>query len=683
MHRLIVAFVLLSACNGDDKNQNPSGDDTAAVAWECVLPADSVDPEFAQQIGCQADFDFLAADPFDASIPGAHSAKTVIDRLDDNALFFQNSDLYPIHWNFCSTHLSGDGLPMVGELSSFNTTEYYSPDRRFILGAVTYYDEPGVWVYEISPYDTADVDMITTAFRLIRDNAFFGPDLFFHPTSTRIEKLIPSLPEDVKIMTTDELYAGIDYQPLNLGTSTGLLTFHTREEVDGQYTPYRELVVLDAVPNDISIVAGIITAEFQTPLAHINVLSANRGTPNMGLRDAQTNDQLTALEGKWVELTVAPFEWTIREITAEEAAAWWEKHRPDPIDVPPMDTSVTEMSDLIEVLDLDKDSLSTAIHNAIPAFGAKGTNYAALEEAELAGLPIPIQSGFGIPMYYYDTFMTENGLYDRIHTLMKETKWADPSWRMIALEEFQDEIRAGVVDPTFAAAVKAKGAKLWPGESMRFRSSTNSEDLGDFTGAGLYDSETGDPDVKADADDSVEWAMKKVFAAVWNPRAYEERDFYSMDHFAVGMALLVTPNFPDEEANGVAITNNIFDTSGLEPAFYVNAQEGETGVVLPDEGILPDAYLQYFYYENQPVVYIQHSTEVPEGDTVLTNDEVYTLGVALDAINTWFLDVYGSDGGWYGMDVEWKYDDKYTPGTPMLFIKQARPYPAPDFGAGG
>jgi hypothetical protein len=680
MYRLTAfAFALLSACNGDDKNSNP-GDDSAAVEWECVLPSDAVDPEFSNQVGCQADFDFLAADPFDSSIPGAHSAKTVIDRLQKNKLYFQNSDLYPIHWDFCATHLSGDGLPIVGELSTFNSTEYYSPDRRFILGAVTYYDEPGVWVYEISPYDTADVDMIATAYYLIRDNSFFGADLLFHPTSTTIEKLIPLLPDDVKIITTDELYAGIDYQPLNLGTSTGLLRFHTRDEVDGQYTPYRELVVLDAVPNDISIVAGIVTAEFQTPLAHINVLSANRGTPNMGLRDAQQNEELLALKDKWVELTVGPFEWTIREITEEEADAWWEKHRPDPLVVPPMDTSVTTITDNLDILDLENGEMADEIHNAVPVFGAKGTNYAALEEAQLAGLPIPIQNGFGIPMYYYDQFMTQNGFYDQIHALMKNPKWDnDPAWRIAALEDFQDAIRDGTVDPTFADAVRAKVMKLWPGENARFRSSTNSEDLGDFTGAGLYDSETGDPTIKPEAHDSLEWAMKKVFAAVWGPRAYEERAYYSMNHFDVGMALLCTPNFPDEEANGVAITNNIFDTSGLEPGFYVNAQEGGAAVVLPDEGILPDAYLQYFYTPGQPVVYMQHSTEVPAGDTVLTNDEIYGLGVALDAINTWFREVYGDDGEWYGMDVEWKYDDKYTPGTDMLFIKQARPYPAPDF----
>jgi hypothetical protein len=38
--------------------------------------------------------------------------------------------------------------------------------------------------------------------------------------------------------------------------------------------------------------------------------------------------------------------------------------------------------------------------------------------------------------------------------------------------------------------------------------------------------------------------MKKVWSQVWNPRAYEEREYFSMNHLAVGMALLVHANFP-------------------------------------------------------------------------------------------------------------------------------------------
>jgi hypothetical protein len=227
------------------------------------------------------------------------------------------------------------------------------------------------------------------------------------------------------------------------------------------------------------------------------------------------------------------------------------------------------------------------------------------------------------------------------------------------------------------ASVIARAAELFPGESIRFRSSTNSEDLGQFTGAGLYDSETGDPALAGDQHDSVAWAMKKVWSQVWNPRAYEEREFFSMKHLGVGMALLVHANFPQEEAQGVALTNNPFDPSGLEPAFFVNGQVGNNDVVTPDRGVLPESYLQYFNSPGQPVVYMQHSSLVLEGETVLSESQVSRLGVALDAIHKYFFSAYGSEGGWYALEVDWKFDDKFSPGDPRLFIKQARPYPRP------
>lgn len=685
MSRLLLLLPLaLTACQGEkDPEESRPGEtgpddsspgETGPQSWDCLI-AEGEDPDYAQQLGCQADFDVLASEPADASIPGATSVKTIIDRLDSNALYFQNSKRFCVHWEFASEHLSGNGLPIVPELGSFNATEYYSPDRRFLLGAVSYYEEPDMWVYEISPYDTADADMIAAAYEIISQNMWVGEQLAFHPTSEAVERVAETLPSTVPIVTTDELYEGIDYQPLNLGTTTGLLTFRSAEDVDGQYTSYRELTVLDAVPNDISIVAGIITAEFQTPLAHINVLSVNRGTPNMALRDASNNETLRALEGKWVELTVGAFGWEIHEISAEEADAWWEANKPEALEVQPMDLTVTDLRDTAEIINLDLYSLSQAISDNIPVFGAKATNYAVLEMAANSGEPIPIQPGFAIPMYYYDQFMTDNGLWDRIQELMADPQWSDPTFRSEALEDFKDELRDQPMRPEVVDMVREKVEEMFPGENARFRSSTNSEDLGKFTGAGLYNSETGEPDLEGDGSDTLEWAIKKVWSQVWNPRAYEERDYYSMNHLDVGMALLVHANFPDEEANGVAITNNPYDTTGLEPAFYVNAQTGGEDIVSPEPGVLPDAYLHYYYYSGQPIVYIQHSTLLEEGETVLTTAQSYELAVALDAIHSYFLEAYGDDGEWYAMDVEWKFDDKYSPGEPALWIKQARPFP--------
>ena len=676
MTRALLLLTLI-ACKTDKDPATPTDssppDDSAAPAWDCLIDPGS-DPDFANQLGCEADFQELASEPADASIPGATSVKTVIDRSDSNALYFQNSKRYCIHWDFAYSHLSGNGLPIVSELSQFNSIEYYSPDRRFLLGAVSYYEGPDAWVYEISPYDTADADMISTAYHKIKENMWLGDTLAFHPTSASVEKVALDLPDDIPILSTDALYDGVSYQPLNLGTTTGLLTFRTADEVDGQYTSYRELVVLDEVPNDISIVAGIITSEFQTPLAHINVLSVNRGTPNMALRDASNNADLRALEGKWVELTVGAFDWSVREISSDEADAWWDANKPAPLSVQPFDLSVTDMRLGVDILDLDTTDLGDAISEAIPIFGAKATNYAALEDAAAMGYPIPIQPSFAIPMYYYNQFMEDNGLWEQITAMMASEQWSDPSYRAEALEDFKDTMRDQPMRPEVVEMIREKVVAMFPGESARFRSSTNSEDLGAFTGAGLYNSETGDPDIEGDEKDSIEWAVKKVWSQVWNPRAYEERDYYSMNHLDVGMALLVHPNFPDEEANGVAITNNPYDVTGLEPAFYVNAQEGGEDIVSPESGVLPDAYLHYYYYSGQPIVYIQHSSLLPEGETVLTTAESYDLAVALDAINSFFLDAYG-DTDWYAMDVEWKFDDKYTPGEPTLWIKQARPFP--------
>jgi phosphoenolpyruvate synthase/pyruvate phosphate dikinase len=211
---------------------------------------------------------------------------------------------------------------------------------------------------------------------------------------------------------------------------------------------------------------------------------------------------------------------------------------------------------------------------------------------------------------------------------------------------------------------------------MRFRTSTNSEDLEGFPCAGCYESQTGDPA----AWDDVLNAIRTTWASIWLFRTFEERSYYGIDHKSVGMALLVHHNFPDEEANGVATTNNPYDPSGLEPAFYVNVQwGGEAEVVHPPAGVTSDQFLYYFDNPNQPITFISHSNLVADGENVLTLSQTHELGVALSAIHERFSEAYGpaaGNDGWYAMDVEFKFDDRDSPGdVPKLYVKQARPYP--------
>ena len=222
--RMVLGLLVLGVAACSDKGEDPATTPTPApVSWNCVIPGGEA-PDSSPQIGCEVDFVTLSADPLTASIPGATSVKTVVDRSDENTLYFMNSARYPLHYNFASVHLGAqNGLPPVGTQAEF-VNEYYSPTRRFVLGAITRYDGPGVWVYEISPYDTADAGMIELAYTQIAENAYFGDELLFHPTSKAVEAVAADLPASVPIITTDELFAGIDYQPLNLASSIGTTT---------------------------------------------------------------------------------------------------------------------------------------------------------------------------------------------------------------------------------------------------------------------------------------------------------------------------------------------------------------------------------------------------------------------------------------------------------------------------
>jgi len=210
---------------------------------------------------------------------------------------------------------------------------------------------------------------------------------------------------------------------------------------------------------------------------------------------------------------------------------------------------------------------------------------------------------------------------------------------------------------------------------MRFRSSTNAEDLDGFTGAGLYTSNSGGPDNMND----VLNAIRTVWASVWYFRAFEERSYRRIDHKAVGMALLAHQAFPDENATGVAITTNIFDETGMEPGFYVNVQYEGKSVVLPDTGVTTDEFIYHYSFTGQPIVYIGHSNLLPAGkSSVLTPKQVHTLGIALEEIHSFFQQCYGTDPAKkFAMDTEFKFDQPLgtdTTAEPILMMKQARPY---------
>jgi hypothetical protein len=677
---LLFAAGLSGACSsseGGTATATPDAGATpdAAVAEPeegiCTVTDESSTPDSLREIPCKKDFLALSSAPIDATLPGSRSTKVVIDLQDSDALYFQNSQKFKIHYEFVSTHLSGGDKPVVTTIADFNATEYFKPDRRFLLGAVTYYEAPNVWALEISPYDTMSAAQLQKLFEAVRSKVYFHEVLKLHPTSEAVAKLAQGLGSAVPLVTTDEIYQGTEYQPLTLGEAMGQLRFVKSDDLETTYLGYRDIVVLDAVPNDISAVAGLITAEFQTPLSHVNVLSQNRGTPNMGLRNAMTNARLRALEGKWVKLVTKAGEWTVAEVTQSEADAYFEGHRPTPVTLPPLDLETSGLFNIEDVVVESKGALRDVLKEAARAFGGKAVHYSVLRKTT----DVPIRKAFAVPVFYYDQFLRENGFYARIDTLLADKAFmGNPATREAALKTLRSDMMKAPVNATLQSLLRDKITSEYPGVKIRFRTSTNSEDLEGFPCAGCYESHTGDP---TDWEDVLD-AVRETWSTIWLFRTFEERTYYGIDHKSVGMALLVHQNFPDEEANGVAVTANPFDATGLEPGFYVNVQEGgQAEVVAPPPGITSDEFLYFFDSPNQPITFLSHSNLVQDGVTVLTARETYTLGKALSAIHNRFSPAYGpaaGNQGWYAMDVEFKFDGA-SGEAPALYIKQARPYP--------
>jgi hypothetical protein len=201
------------------------------------------------------------------------------------------------------------------------------------------------------------------------------------------------------------------------------------------------------------------------------------------------------------------------------------------------------------------------------------------------------------------------------------------------------------------------------GTSLRCRSSTNNEDLPGFSGAGLYDSFTHKPNER-----HISRTIKQVYASLWNFRAFEERDFYRVDHEAAAMGVLVHPNFKGELANGVAVTDDIlYETEGN---YYVNVQVGEDLVTNPGGQSIPEEIL-LGWWERDGHRLIQQSNRAPDGNPMLSDDHLAQLRSYLGKIHGRFSRLYGRslEDDNFAMEIEFKVTREGA-----LSIKQTRPW---------
>ena len=413
----------------------------------------------------------------------------------------------------------------------------------------------------------------------------------------------------------------------------------------------RDVVIYETVPNELPRVAGIITTVRQTPLSHVNLRAAQDGVPNAYVRDVLKDPAVAALEGGFVRYEVTATGWSLRAATPGEVDEHYESSRPPQAQTPQRDLSVRSITPLSDVRFADWE-----------AFGVKAANVAELGRLGFAEGTVP--DGFAIPFYFYDEFMKANGFHDRIEQMLADPGFqSDFDIRDDLLDDLRDDIEDAASPQWIIDALTEMHASFPEGTSLRYRSSTNNEDLPGFNGAGLYDSKTQDPEETEE--DGIDKSLKGVFASLWNFRAFSERDFHRIDHGAAAMGVLVHPNYSDELANGVAVSfDPFYDGPGR---YYVNTQLGEDLITNPLPRSVPEELLLL-----PDGNYLVRSTSnlVGRGELLMSDAQLVQLAQHLTTIHEHFEALYKPGPGEpFAMEIEFKItsDD-------ILAIKQARPW---------
>jgi rifampicin phosphotransferase len=568
----------------------------------------------------------------------------VIDRKDNDRIYYINSNRFRFHKDFVNgTYLS------LERGDEFFRNNYLKANRRFILGTLAWQAPVKRYTFEFWEGDQITPELIGLTADIIRKSFFDAAA--FKPNSTKQEQDAAQI-AGLDRITQSDIAKGQEYQALNVAKSLGRI--HIIEKLDDHVEiGDNEILVLNEVPISLPPVAGIIVSKPSTPLSHINLLVKGWGVPNAYIKNA--NELLKQYDGWWVSFETTPDRYTIKRADLDQLKEYQNRELQNK-------SVMTPRFNLEErrLLDLAQQRSRMA-----DTFGSKSANLGEVARARIPGINVP--PGFGIPIYYYDRFVKENKLEDRIFELMNDQKFVhDPAYRRERLAELRAKFKEGAVSTELRDALLRKVHAEYAGKGLFVRSSSNVEDLPNFNGAGLYDTV---PNVKDD--EKLIEAVKTVWASLWNFEAYEARERAGIDHSKAFMGVLVQEGVNADSA-GVMITTDPFDADN-RGAIYISAKRGLGIKVVEGKKVaeqilfMPRAnYVKVLTRseEDSLLTFDEQGgvKEVPiSGErAVLTDEVVKKLARAASQIKTVF--------GGREQDIEWVYM------RGQVYIVQSRPY---------
>lgn len=592
-------------------------------------------------IGSRDEFDTIARVYHQNTPYALPHTMFVIDRRSKNKIYFVNSQKYRFHKDFLlSTLLIPRGADVFKPI-------YIDEDRRFIVGTIAWQSPVDKFTWELWEGDLATAAHIKAANEAINKGFFAG--VSYKPNSLRQEDVSENI--GVELVLQSELNKNQAYLALNTGTAVGRI--HVIDKLDDTVEiGDNEILVLKELPISLPPVRGVIVAQPSSPLSHINILAKGWNIPNVYIKDA---DKLFRDYDTYVyKLDASLTKYDLTRASIDEIKTGFVS--PDQ-QIPPVNLHVKTLAGLRQMR--KKDSI---------IYGSKSANLGEMLKAKVANVIIP--DGYSVPFFWYDAFIKSNGIDATIAELLDNNDFIhNPRFRRQKLEELRNTIQNGKFDEDLRRQVIQKWKVQLGGRPVFVRSSSNSEDLPNFSGAGLYSSV---PNVVKE--EELIKAVKKVWASLWKFEAYEARVRNYVSQTDVYMAALVQVGI-DMTKGGVMITKDPFDDENKN-AVYISAVCGHNSKVVDNSG-LPEQ-IMYNPKSNSVIVMTlsdqKNSLEFDEaGDLRVTSDkcanaqkrvltDLQARGLARTAIN--IRRVFGKKE----QDIEWGIMNG------RVYIVQARPY---------
>lgn len=460
----------------------------------------------------------------------------LIDTLDHNRIDYINTPKYALH----DTYLAeAKGIKLDdAELKN----QYYQPNRRYLFGTISWQNTSQEYVYEFWEGDKITPTLLKTANTRIKAS-FFAP-IRFKTNSVWHEEVARAAA--LPFVTQEHLIQNFPYLALHQGKASGVLRIINSED-DLYDVGSDDIIVLKEVPLSMPPVAAVISEKPSTALSHVNVLARGWGIPNVYVKDAEKI--LAPYIGKRITLSANDKQYHIQlahsnpdKTTANDALL-----------LPQPNTTDLKLRSLNQLRTQDSRYC-----------GSKAANLGQIH-ASIANSNVP--DGFCIPFAYYQQFMQQLGINQAYLTQLEASFQGNNRARRAGLEALQQKILAAPVPQAWSQAWATQWQQQLHEQGVFVRSSSNSEDLPNFSGAGLY---TTVPNVKTAAD--LTQAVKQSWASVFNYSAYEARRIAHLPHDSVKMSVFVQQGI-NADLSGVLVTMDPYDASRTNVS-YIAAKKG-------------------------------------------------------------------------------------------------------------